>query len=74
MSACRLCDVYTGQLIKYGVRHYAHPECGLKKWGAAFFDRLTPWQLSRFPVIPAKEAGLYDELARRVLANPPESR
>lgn len=69
-NTCRVCKEYTSDtLIKYGVRHYAHPECALKKWGAPFFDRLHAWQLQNFPAIPAIRAGLYDELVLRINAS-----
>lgn len=68
-NTCRVCKEFTSDsLIKYGVRHYAHAECGLKKWGASFFDRLHHWQLQNFPAIPAIRAGLEDELVRRINA------
>ena len=66
MNTCRLCHGYRGSLIKYGVRHYAHADCGLQRWGAAFFDRLHDWQLKQFPYFAAKKAGLAEELVRRV--------
>lgn len=50
MSACRVCNSYTpSQMIHYSVRHYAHLECALTKWGAQFFTRLGTWTLSRLP-------------------------
>lgn len=71
MSACRVCKMSdsASRLTKYAVRHYAHPKCALERWGAKFFDRLTPWQLSQFPALPAADAGLLDELKRRVDTN-----
>ena len=70
-NACRVCKMSDGasRMIKYSVRHYAHPKCALERWGAKFFDRLTPWQLSQFPAPIAAKAGLFDELKRRVDAN-----
>lgn len=74
MNTCRVCGCTDlgdmsvqrkGRLIKYGVRHYAHAECGLKKWGSSFFDRLTDWQVTQFPYIPADRAGFGKELQRR---------
>lgn len=74
MHTCRVCStteydksVSKFKLIQYAVRHWVHPDCALKKWGAAFFDRLTPWQCyNLFPVKVAREAGLMDELEARV--------
>ena len=71
MNACRLCTPAPirskyGDAIRYGVRHYAHAECALRKWGAEFFDRLSPWQLGEFPYFAAKDFGLTDELTKRI--------
>jgi hypothetical protein len=71
MNACRFCTKAPirsqyGEPIKYGVRHYAHAECGLKELGAAFFDRLALWQLQNFPYFAAKQFGLTAELTRRL--------
>jgi len=68
VAQCRICKKYeTGRraLIKYSVRHYAHPKCALDKWGAEFFQRLTPWQCRAFPLMVAKRAGLLEELEYR---------
>lgn len=65
INTCRLCgntEVMTTRLIKYAVRHYVHPKCGLKKWGAGLFARLTLRQLELFPALTAREAGLESEL------------
>jgi hypothetical protein len=68
MSTCRVCGDHDGHLIKYSVRHYAHPQCAMNKWGAAFFERLTPWQCARqFPYLAAKRAGHGDALIARAL-------
>ncbi len=72
-ATCRVCKdrVSADELIKYGVRHYAHPECGLKRDGPAFFDCLKEWQLRNFPYMAAVRCGLSQELKRRVEALPP---
>lgn len=65
---CRVCKINSpsNKLVKYGVRHYAHPDCALKKWGASFFDRLTPWQAKhQFPALIAAEYGVTDALLKR---------
>lgn len=73
INTCRVChEMTSGHLIKYGVRHYAHPACALRRWGAAFFDRLLPWQLENFPALAASEVGLYDELVRQIKLRPAE--
>ena len=71
MSTCRVCgnsqyDRNHGSMIKYSTRHYAHIDCALDKWGAAFFDKLNKWQLDQVPVMPVRRAGLYDEFIARV--------
>jgi hypothetical protein len=67
---CRFCRDYDGEghgtLLKYGVRHYAHVECGLKAKGAAFFEHFTDWQLSHaFPYLAVIKFGLEKEFAAR---------
>lgn len=73
MGTCRVCkneEASRGPLIKYSVRHYAHADCALAKWGAGFFDRLTSFQLSQFPFHSAQRAGLLGELERRLTPTP----
>lgn len=69
MNTCRFCkkdeDEGNFPLIKYGVRHYAHADCGLKAKGAEFFDNLTDWQCTQFPYIAAKKAGVANVLEAR---------
>jgi hypothetical protein len=74
-ATCRLCkkaefESHQFPMIKYGVRHSAHADCALAKWGMKFFDRLTPWQLTQFPVLAAVEAGLMGELRKAAAARP----
>ena len=75
IGTCRFCKEFgttsryaDGRLlVKYGVRHYAHPDCGLKAKGVAFFESLTDWQCTQFPVMAALKAGpeFQAELIRR---------
>ncbi len=69
-GTCRICgeshDTRFGAPIKYSVRHYAHVECGLKRWGEGFFDRLHGWQLEQLPVFAVKEAGLFEALEKYI--------
>jgi hypothetical protein len=66
MNTCRFCKEQTDdELVKYGVRHYAHAECAMKEVGASFFDRLTPWQATQFPYLAAKRAGHLAALEAR---------
>jgi hypothetical protein len=66
MATCRLCDKpqESERLIKYGVRHYAHPSCALTRWGAAFFDRLSLHELENFPALMAEHFKVFPELLR----------
>lgn len=66
-ATCRLCGKTSYEpnmtlMIHYSVRHHAHADCALKRWGAKFFDRLQAWQLRRFPTDVAKAYGLEKEL------------
>jgi hypothetical protein len=71
MATCRVCKKGEEEraLVKYAARHYAHARCALRKWGAAFFDRLTPWQLEQFSFTAALHEGLQDELVKRIERN-----
>jgi hypothetical protein len=67
MNTCRLCGGWkenngNGVVLRYGPRHYAHARCGLDRWKAEFFTRLSSNELARFPFLFALDAGLLDEL------------
>jgi hypothetical protein len=72
MSTCRFCgkddreDEHGLKLIKYGVRHYAHPDCALKAKGAGFWTLLHDWQLESFPALAAARAGLFESLREAI--------
>jgi hypothetical protein len=82
MTVCRFCgnsdreDEYGLELIKYGVRHHAHPDCLLNAKGAQAFEILHQWQLEQFPALAAHRAGLLAVLRQKLgyrdgeLANP----
>jgi hypothetical protein len=53
-------------LWKYGVRHYAHAECGMRAQGAGFFDHFDAQRLKAFPYLIVVELGLRDEFERRL--------
>ena len=59
MSVCRICkqDIYSGDELKYGRRHYAHPKCYLK--AGKSLDDLHLWQVKKFPVRAALDAGVF---------------
>lgn len=63
---CTLCREQDTDLIKYGVRHYAHAACLLKAKGAAAFDLLADHQLRAFPALVAHDHDLLPELERRI--------
>lgn len=56
--ACRFCkeSADEGDLVKYGVRHYAHFKCYLD--AGKRLDDLRPWQAKKFPFLLLKEYGL----------------
>lgn len=72
MNICRFCkkydreDLYRLDLIHYGVRHYAHPDCLLKAKGAGAWTLLHDWQLEQFPALAANRAGLFDSLGEAI--------
>lgn len=54
LQTCRLCKKSNFEtpyeaIVKYGVRHYAHFACGLKRWGAEFLDRIPQHQIGLIP-------------------------
>lgn len=75
MNTCRVCKKIDGEkhrypMVRYGKRHYAHADCGLMRDGAAFFEKLSPYQLSQFPAMAAKAVGLEVQLSAEILARP----
>ena len=72
MTTCRLCregaahERTRGKLIRYNVRHYAHADCALARWGGGFFQRLRDWPLKQFPVLNAARAGLLTALETEI--------
>lgn len=60
--------------IRYGTRHWAHADCGLKKHGMKFLQGLSTGQVERFPIMACRSAGMPGaisaELTRRSLMNP----
>lgn len=49
--------------IRYGARHWAHADCGMKKHGMKFLEGLSTGQLERFPVMACVAAGLPGAIA-----------
>lgn len=54
-STCRFCKKASFEtpkqvMVKYGVRHWSHPECGIERFGAEqFFRKLHTHQVSALP-------------------------
>lgn len=63
---CRFCKTDEEPLFKYAVRHYVCVACGMKQWGADFFDKIPQHELGQMPYFVVKEAGLLPELERRL--------
>ncbi len=72
MNHCRFCGLGGGEdahglaLIKYGVRHYAHPDCLLAAKGLETWSLLHDWQLDNFPYFAARRAGLARSLVEAI--------
>ena len=60
MADCRFCNVFDPKipLIKYGVRHYAHAECFLKRKGLDGLRKLPLFQLESFPIMTVLKVGI----------------
>lgn len=65
-SKCRFCGENDEDLVKYGVRHYAHAKCGLAREGVKFLDRLPLAELESFPALAAFDVGLFDVLREKI--------
>jgi hypothetical protein len=48
--------------------------CGLQRFGAGFFGRLSDWPLRRFPVLSAERAGLLQALETAIAARETSAR
>lgn len=65
-NTCRFCskgdkeDAHKLDLIKYGVRHYAHPDCLLAAKREGAWILLHDWQLDQLPYFAIVRAGLED--------------
>lgn len=68
---CRLCkdrDTYR-PVFRYALRHYAHAECGLAKWGSEFLRKLSRHELRRIPFQAMDEYPAARDLAFELLAD-----
>lgn len=71
MSVCRICKKWDEPLFKYAVRHYAHAECGLTKWGVEFLAMIPVHQVGNLPYRALEKTGHLDE-ARRIVEQEPK--
>lgn len=48
---CRLCsDTETWRpMFRYGIRHYCHAECGLRKFGDSFIEKIPQHEIGNLP-------------------------
>ncbi len=59
-ASCRFCKE-TGlhdEMVKYGVRHWAHPVCLYQRGGIEAIDALHTWQLRHLPIVAMMGAGV----------------
>jgi hypothetical protein len=56
---CRFCGktAHHGNMVKYGVRHYAHHDCYLDHHDISL---LHPWQIGQFPWLLLQKRGLSE--------------
>lgn len=50
-NTCRLCKDSNMHrpLMRYGIRHYCHAECGFKKWGDEFVLKIPRHEIGNLP-------------------------
>lgn len=51
LNSCRLCkhqDI-NRQVVRYGVRHYCHAECGFERWGDGFLRKVYGYEIGNIP-------------------------
>lgn len=62
---CRMCgeSAHVANMVKYGVRHYAHQECYLDRRG---LDGLHAWQVGHLSWKALEARGLMDQAERIV--------
>ncbi len=74
MNTCRFCkrtsyEHGAGELVRYGVRHYAHGPCLYRARGLASIVRLPRWMIEQLPVFLMQREGVHLEevLSHRVM-------
>jgi hypothetical protein len=74
-GTCRFCKLgaLDSDMVKYGVRHYAHPVCLYRAKGIEAIDALQTWQIRHLPVLLMMEAGVslekLEEWNKRIKAD-----
>ena len=50
-NTCRLCkdSNISRPLLRYGIRHYCHAECGFKRWGNEFLNKIPVHEIGNIP-------------------------
>lgn len=63
---CRLCKdrALHRPLLRYGIRHYCHAECGFSKWGDEFLNKIPAHEIGGIPF-----RLILDSPSRRALAS-----
>lgn len=81
LHTCRICHRFENEpissnypMIRYGIRSWAHADCGMKKHGMRFLQGLSTGQVERFPFMACIAAGMPQaipvELRRRSFMHP----
>lgn len=71
-NTCRFCkkmgfETPKQMMVRYGPRHWCHPECGINKFGAVpFINKLTPYQIGQLPYMVIKDHPEAYALAQRI--------
>lgn len=50
-NTCRLCKNtrVNDTLLRYGIRHYCHAECGFDRWGDEFLRKIPNFEIGCIP-------------------------
>jgi hypothetical protein len=53
LNTCRICrDLDASRpLLRFGVRHYCHAECGFAKWGDEFLRKIPVHEIGAIPYL-----------------------
>jgi hypothetical protein len=67
MQTCRFCKGWHGEMVKYGVRHYAHHACYLD--AGKTLEELHAWQIRDFPFRVLADRDLLNKAEKLVKAD-----